>query len=41
VGLVKDRGVKFSATPQDLDAIRAAGGNQDLVQAIQAAAAGK
>ena len=41
VGLVKDRGVKFSPTPQDFDAIRAAGGNEDFVQAIQAAAAGK
>jgi hypothetical protein len=38
VGLVKERGVKFSPTPQDFDAIRAAGGNEDLVQAIQAAA---
>jgi hypothetical protein len=41
VGLVKERGVKFSPTPQDFDAIRAAGGKEDLVQAIQAAAAGK
>ncbi len=41
VGLVKERGVKFSPTPQDFDAIRAAGGNEDLVQAVQAAAAGK
>ena len=38
VGLVKERGVKFAPTPQDFDAIRAAGGNEDLVQAIQTAA---
>jgi hypothetical protein len=39
--LVKDRGIKFTPTPSDLDEIRAAGGGDDLVQAIKQSAAGK
>ena len=40
--LVRDRGIKFTPTPADLNDIRAAGGSEDLIQAIQqAAAAGK
>jgi len=40
--LVKDRGIKFTPTPADLNDLRAAGGTEDLIQAIQeAAAAGK
>lgn len=40
--LVRDRGIKFTPTPADLNDIRAAGGSEDLVQAIQRAAeAGK
>jgi len=40
--LVRDRGIKFAATPGDLNDIRAAGGSEDLIQAIQQAAiAGK
>jgi hypothetical protein len=39
VELVKDRGVKFTPTPEDLNDIRAAGGGDDLIQAIQQAAA--
>jgi len=36
--LVRDRGVKFTPTPPDLNDIRAAGGSEDLIQAIQQAA---
>ena len=36
--LVKDRGIKFTPTSADLDEIRAAGGGDDLVQAIKQAA---
>ena len=36
--LVKDRGIKFPASADDLNAIRAAGGTDDLIQAIQQAA---
>jgi hypothetical protein len=39
VELVKDRGLKFSPTADDLDGIRAAGGNEEVIQAIQQAAA--
>lgn len=40
--LVKDRGIKFVPTSADLNDIRAAGGGEDLIQAVQqAAAAGK
>lgn len=42
VELVRDRGIKFTPTPADLNDIRAAGGSEDLIQAVQqAAAAGK
>jgi hypothetical protein len=37
--IVKDRGLKFSPGPDDLNDIRAAGGNDDLIQAVQQAAA--
>jgi hypothetical protein len=36
--LVRDRGVKFTPTPADLNDIRAAGASEDLIQAIQQAA---
>jgi hypothetical protein len=36
--LVKDRGVKFSPSADDLNVIRAAGGTDDLIEAIQQAA---
>jgi len=36
--LVRDRGIKFTLTPADLDDIRAAGGSEELIQAIQQAA---
>jgi hypothetical protein len=39
--LIKERGVKFAATPDDLKSFRAAGGNEELIQAIQQAAAPK
>jgi hypothetical protein len=39
VELVKDRGLKFSPTADDLNDIRAAGGNDEMIQAIQQAAA--
>jgi hypothetical protein len=40
--LVKDRGIKFVPTSADVNDIRAAGGGEDLIQAVQqAAAAGK
>lgn len=38
VALVKERGIKFRPTPDDLTVIRAEGGNDELIQAIQAAA---
>ena len=37
--LVKDRGIKFTPTTEDLKDIRNAGGGDDLIQAIQQAAA--
>lgn len=36
-GIVKDRGVKFTPTAEDLNDIRAAGGDDELIQAIQQA----
>jgi len=36
--LVKERGIKFSPSADDLSAIRAAGGTDDLIEAIQQAA---
>jgi hypothetical protein len=36
--LVKDRGIRFSASADDLNSIRAAGGTDDLIGAIQQAA---
>jgi hypothetical protein len=36
--LIKQRGIKFSPSPDDLNAIRAAGGTDDLIEAIQQAA---
>lgn len=40
--LVKDRGIKFTPTPDDLKEIRSAGGLDDLIDAInQASASGK
>jgi hypothetical protein len=36
--IVKERGIKFSPTTDDLNEIRAAGGSDDLIQAIQGAA---
>jgi hypothetical protein len=38
VEIVKDRGIKFSPTADDLSDVRAAGGNDELIQAIQQAA---
>jgi len=38
VELVTDRGVKFTPSAADLNDVRAAGGNDDLIQAIQKAA---
>jgi hypothetical protein len=38
VEIVKDRGIKFSPTADDLNDIRAAGGNDELIQAIRQAA---
>jgi hypothetical protein len=35
VDLVKDRGIKFSPSADDLNAIRAAGGTDELIQTIQ------
>jgi hypothetical protein len=35
--LVKDRGIKFAPTPDDLNNFRAAGGNEELIQVIQQA----
>ena len=37
--LVKDRGIKFTPTPADLNDIRAAGGSEELIEAIKRAAA--
>jgi hypothetical protein len=37
--IIKDRGLKFSPSADDLNDIRAAGGNDDLIQAVQQAAA--
>ena len=34
-GIVKERGIKFHPTADDLNEIRAAGGDDDLIQAIQ------
>ena len=36
--IVKDRGLKFTPNADDLNEIRAAGGSDDLIQAIQQAA---
>jgi hypothetical protein len=36
--LIKERGIKFSLSADDVDAIRAAGGTDDLIEAIQQAA---
>jgi len=36
--LIKERGIKFSPSADDLNAIRAAGGTDDLIEAIQQAA---
>jgi hypothetical protein len=36
--LVKERGIKFAPSADDLNAIRAAGGTDDLIEAIQQAA---
>jgi len=38
VELVKERGIKFSPSTDDVNAIRAAGGTDDLIEAIQQAA---
>jgi hypothetical protein len=38
IDLIKDRGIKFSPSADDLNEIRAAGGTDDLIQAIQQAA---
>jgi hypothetical protein len=37
-GIVKERGIKFTPTADDLNEIRAAGGTDELIQAIQEAA---
>lgn len=37
--LIRDRGIKFTPTPADLNDLRAAGGNEDLIRATQQAAA--
>ena len=37
-GIVKERGIKFNPAADDLNEIRAAGGDEDLIQAIQLAA---
>jgi hypothetical protein len=36
--IIKDRGIKFSPSADDLSEVRAAGGNDDLLQVIQQAA---
>jgi len=38
VAIVKERGIKFAPTMDDLNEIRAAGGNDELLQALQQAA---
>jgi hypothetical protein len=38
-GIVRDRGVKFVPSADDLDQIRSAGGDEELIQAIRQAAA--
>ncbi len=38
VEIIKERGIKFRPTADDLDVIRAQGGSDDLIQAIQQAA---
>ena len=38
VAIVKERGIKFAPTTDDLNEIRAAGGNDELLQALQQAA---
>jgi hypothetical protein len=40
-GIVKERGIKFAPTADDLKEIRDAGGDDDLIQAIQQAASNK
>jgi len=40
VDLIKERGIKFSPSADDLNTIRAAGGTDDLIEAIQQAAKG-
>jgi len=41
VEIVKERGIKFNPTADDLNEIRAAGGSEELIQAIQQAAPAK
>jgi len=41
VEIIKDRGLKFSPTAGDLNDLRGEGGNDELIQAIQQAAANK
>jgi cytochrome c1 len=36
--LIKDRGISFMPTADDLGDIRAAGGNDEVIQAVQQAA---
>jgi len=36
--IIRDRGIKFNPTPDDLKEIRAAGGSDELIEAIQQAA---
>jgi hypothetical protein len=38
VEIIKDRGIKFAPTADDLNNLRAAGGNEELIQVIQQAA---
>jgi hypothetical protein len=37
-GIIKERGIRFAPTADDLNEIRAAGGNDELIQAVQEAA---
>jgi hypothetical protein len=37
-GIIKERGVRFAPTADDLNEIRAAGGDDELIQAVQEAA---
>jgi hypothetical protein len=39
--IIKERGLKFAPTPEDLKSFRAAGGSEELIQVIQQAAAAK